>query len=107
MDWYFFVHYFLHLIFPGVAAYAVAPRFGLVWWKVYGILLATMLVDLDHLLADPMYDAARCGIGFHPMHSWMAWILYVGMLLFPNVWVRLFGAGCLFHMLVDWGDCVF
>ena len=24
-----------------------------------------MLVDLDHLLAEPVLDTLRCGIGFH------------------------------------------
>ena len=31
-------------------------------------MLATMVVDLDHLLADPILDPQRCGIGFHPLH---------------------------------------
>lgn len=107
MDWYFFVHYFLHLIFPGVAAYIVAPGFKKPWLKIYIVLLGTMLVDIDHLLADPIYDAQRCGIGFHPLHSWPAWIIYIFMIIYPNFWSRVVGVGLLFHMLVDWGDCVF
>ena len=34
------------------------------------------VVDLDHLLAEPVYDAARCSIGFHPLHTWPAMIAY-------------------------------
>ena len=30
---------------------------------------ATMLVDLDHLLATPLYNPDRCSLGFHPLHT--------------------------------------
>ena len=33
---------------------------------------AVMLIDLDHLLATPIFDPARCSIGFHPLHSYYA-----------------------------------
>ena len=33
-------------------------------------MMATMLVDLDHLFADPIYDPDRCSIGFHPLHQY-------------------------------------
>ena len=32
--------------------------------------MLTMMVDLDHLIADPIFDPQRC-IGFHPLHSEM------------------------------------
>jgi hypothetical protein len=41
------IHYFLHLGFPFVIAYLF---FRKDWKKVYLILIATMLVDLDHLV---------------------------------------------------------
>ncbi|MEM9325852.1 MAG: DUF6122 family protein, partial [Bacteroidota bacterium] len=41
-----FVHYFLHLGFPALIAYAF---FRTEWKKAYVIFLGTMLVDLDHL----------------------------------------------------------
>ena len=97
-----FIHYFLHLGFPFFIAYFF---FKDDWRKVYFILLATMLVDLDHLLADPIYDANRCSINFHPLHSYYAMIVY-GVLLFFRKPFRIMGIGLLLHMLTDYIDCL-
>lgn len=61
-----FLHYFLHLGLPLLIAWVF---FRKNWKQAYLILLATMLVDLDHLLAEPIFQADRCSIGFHPLHS--------------------------------------
>ncbi len=66
-------------------------------------MLATMLVDLDHLLADPIYDPNRCSVGFHPLHSLPAVAVYVGMSLIPKL--RLIGIGLVIHMALDSLDC--
>jgi hypothetical protein len=58
-----FIHYFLHLIFPGILSYFL---FRENWIRCYAILLLTMLVDLDHLLATPIFDPCRCSINFTP-----------------------------------------
>lgn len=67
-------------------------------------MFATMLVDLDHLLADPIYDPNRCGIGFHPLHSYPAIAAYA--LLFIPRPTRLVALGLLIHMALDALDCV-
>lgn len=67
-------------------------------------MVATMLVDLDHLLAEPYFDPSRCSIGFHPLHSYYAIALYALMLLLPKL--RIVGVGLLFHMLTDFQDCL-
>lgn len=67
-------------------------------------MLATMAVDLDHLLATPVYDADRCSIGFHPLHQFPAILLYALLFAWPRS--RLIGAGLLIHMLLDGVDCV-
>lgn len=67
-------------------------------------MLAAMLVDLDHLLADPIYDPNRCSIGFHPLHSYPAIAAYV-VLLVPRV-TRLFALGLIIHMVLDALDCI-
>jgi hypothetical protein len=96
------IHYFLHLIFP----LAIAFIFYRKNWKTsYLILLLTMLVDLDHLLATPMFDPCRCSIGFHPLHSYIAIIIYSIMLLHPKI--RIVGIGFLLHMATDGIDCLF
>ena len=41
------------------------------------IMVSTMVIDLDHLLANPVYGPQRCGIGFHPLHSYLAIVVYL------------------------------
>ena len=66
-------------------------------------MLATMLVDLDHLIADPIYDPNRCGIGFHPLHTAPAIAVYVVLAALPPT--RLVGVGLVVHMALDLVDC--
>ncbi len=66
-------------------------------------MLATMLVDLDHLLADPIYDPSRCSIGFHTLHTFPAIAAYVALLI-PRV-SRLLALGLVIHMALDALDC--
>jgi hypothetical protein len=96
------IHYFLHLGFPLVIAFVF---FRKDWKKAYLILLATMLVDLDHLLADPIFAPNRCSIQFHPLHTWYAMLGYVVLLFLPKIY-RIIGVGLLFHMLTDLIDCM-
>ena len=67
-------------------------------------MLLTMLVDADHLLADPVFDPERCSIGFHPLHTAPAIVLYAGLALFRRT--RLVGLGLLIHMALDALDCL-
>ena len=68
-------------------------------------MLATMLVDLDHLLATPVFDPNRCSVGFHPLHSYFAIGIYFLLLLDKRA--RIIAVGLLFHMLTDVIDCAF
>jgi cell shape-determining protein MreD len=96
------VHYSLHLLFPMVIARLF---FKPDWARAYAIMLATMLIDLDHLLASPVFQANRCSIGFHPLHTWPAFIVYFVLLLLPRNF-RIVGAGLCLHMLTDYIDCL-
>ena len=69
----------------------------------YLVMMATMLVDLDHLLASPIYDASRCSIGFHPLHQYWFIALYLMMSFYPKT--RLIGVGLIIHMALDVLDC--
>ena len=69
------------------------------------ILVSTMLVDLDHLLASPIYDPTRCSIGFHPLHGYIP-IGFYGLLLLHK-YSRIVGLGLMIHMLLDIIDCAF
>lgn len=97
-----FIHYFLHFGFPFIIAFIF---FRKDWKKVSIILIATMLVDLDHLVATPMFQANRCSIGFHILHSYYAMAVYV-VLLFLRRPFNIIGIGLLFHMLTDFIDCL-
>ncbi|MEO1263329.1 MAG: DUF6122 family protein [Bacteroidota bacterium] len=94
-------HYSLHFLFPGVIAWVF---FRKEWKKAWLIMIATMLVDLDHLLADPVFDPDRCGIGFHPLHSYFAIGIYFILAFFRKV--RIIAIGLLFHMFTDFQDCL-
>lgn len=94
------IHYSLHFLFPGVIAYAF---FRSQWKRAWLIMIATMLVDLDHLLADPIFDPTRCSVGYHLLHSYYAIACYFILLAFRK-W-RIIAVGLLFHMLTDSIDC--
>lgn len=97
-----FVHYFLHFGFPLIIALVF---FRKDWKKVYLILIATMLVDLDHLVANPIFESNRCSINFHPLHTYYAMIVYLILLFFRKPF-NIIGVGLLFHMLTDFIDCL-
>lgn len=96
------LHYGIHFGFPLL----VALLFYKDNWKIaYLIMTAAILIDLDHLLATPMFDATRCSINFHPLHTYYAMGLYV-LLLLPKK-TRLIGLGLCIHILADYVDCTF
>ena len=94
------IHYTLHLLVPGLIAYIF---FRKEWKKAWLIMLATMLVDVDHLFATPLFDPNRCSINFHPLHTYWAMAVYVVLLFFKKT--RIIAVGLLFHMLTDYIDC--
>ncbi len=97
------IHYGLHFVFPIV----IAKKFYKEQWlKIYAILLATMLVDLDHLLANPIFDPNRCSVGFHYFHSYYAIGLYLLLLIQKNTIIRVISIGLLLHMFTDGQDCL-
>lgn len=65
-----------------------------------------MLVDLDHLLANPIFQADRCSLGFHFLHSIYAIAFYIFLVVLAKPY-RIIGIGLLFHMLTDLLDCLF
>jgi hypothetical protein len=95
-------HYGCHFLLPLVVA--------LIWYKqnwktAYLIMIAGMLIDLDHLLANPIFDPNRCSINFHPLHSYYALIIYILFLFFKKT--RLIGLGLVIHIIADVVDCSF
>ena len=97
-----FIHYFLHF---GATLFIAFFFFRKDWKYVYGLFVLTMLVDLDHLFADPIFQPNRCSVGFHYLHTGYAMIGYFCLLLLPRTY-RIIGVGLLFHMLTDFIDCM-
>jgi hypothetical protein len=76
------------------------------WQSAYFILIATLLVDADHLLATPLYDPTRCSIGFHPLHQFFPILFYSALCFLPKSrTLRLIGMGLVIHMVLDSIDC--
>ncbi len=90
----------MHFLVPGIIAYLF---FKQNWKKVWVIFILTMFVDLDHLIATPIFDPERCSINYHPLHSYTAIGVYF-ILLIPSK-TRIIAIGLLFHMLTDYLDC--
>lgn len=97
------LHYSLHFAFPFLLAYLLFKE----KWREGGIImLATILIDLDHLLATPIFDPSRCSIGFHPLHTVWAFIIYCLMLFAPSWRWRAAAIGLIFHLATDSLDCI-
>jgi hypothetical protein len=95
------LHLVLHVVVPLVVALLFYRER---WLRAWLIMLATMVVDLDHLVADPIYDPGRCSIGFHPLHTYPMIAVYA-LLTIPRA-TRLVGIGLVIHMALDGVDCL-
>lgn len=95
------LHYSLHFLAPGLIAFIF---FRDIWVKAWLIMLATMLIDIDHLLADPIFDPDRCSINFHPLHTYWALMIYILLLFFRKT--RIVAVGLIFHLITDYIDCL-
>ncbi|MBG6029986.1 hypothetical protein I5E97_02845 [Proteus hauseri] len=96
------LHYGLHFLAPILLGY-------LFWrknWKIASLLMiGTMAIDIDHLLATPIFDPNRCSVGFHPLHTGWAALIYLGIGLLPSWKLKAIAVGCLFHLFTDSVDC--
>ena len=96
------VHYGCHFLIPlGVALLFFKSQ----WKMAFLIMIAGMLIDLDHLLANPIFAPDRCSINFHPLHTYYAIAVYI-LLLIPKK-TRLIGLGLVIHIFADVVDCSF
>ena len=96
-----FVHYGIHFIVPLIVAFLCFKK---QWKFALIVMLSTMLIDLDHLLATPVFDPNRCSINFHPLHSYYAIGVYILLTFIKKT--RILGIGCLIHIVADTADCL-
>ena len=99
----YIVHYSFHLLVPFVVAKIFWKEN---WWKAGLFMVGTMLIDLDHLFADPVYDPGRCSIGLHPLHTIWAGLFYCSLLAVPSWKWRAVSTGCVWHLFTDFIDCL-
>ena len=97
----FILHYGFHFIVPILIAFVFYKENRT---KVALILLGGILIDVDHLLATPIFDAQRCSIGFHPLHSYIAIVGYSILPFFQKT--RLIGLALILHIIADSLDCM-
>jgi hypothetical protein len=95
-----FIHYGLHFSLPLLVALLFYKS---QWKKAFLIMIAMMVVDVDHLFANPIFDPGRCSIGFHFLHSYWAIGVYVVCAFIKPL--RFFALGLLLHMVADAVDC--
>ena len=94
------VHYGIHFLLPIIIALLCFKK---QWKLALVIMISTMVIDLDHLLATPIFDPNRCSINFHPLHSYYAIGIYILLSIIKKT--RILGIGFLIHILADTIDC--
>ena len=99
------MHMILHFLVPLIVSllFFRADSDKKAWLKAYLLMMAGMLIDIDHLFANPIYDPMRCSIGFHPLHTFIPILIYIGLCLFKLT--RWLGIGLMIHIVLDSIDC--
>ena len=64
-------------------------------------MMLEMIIDVDHLLATPFYDAGRCSIGFHLLHTLVPLGFYVALSESPEI---LMWRSCVIYSLLAAAD---
>ena len=95
------VHFGLHFIVPGIASRLLFPKR---WKTAWLVMMVGMIIDLDHFLADPIFDPNRCGINVHLLHSFPAIAVYGVLAAIPKT--RMLGLGLVIHIMLDGFDCI-
>lgn len=95
------LHLALHLLVPLAVSRLGFPR----RWKIVWLtMMSAMVIDIDHLFADPVFDPNRCSINYHPLHTYQAILIYMLLAFIPVA--RIFGLGLLVHIVLDGIDCI-
>ena len=97
------IHFSLHLFIPFYIAKLIYNKN---WLNMGIIMVLTILIDLDHIFSNPIYDVNRCSLGVHPLHTIWAALFYFIMLFFRSSKLNAIGIGCLWHLCTDGIDCL-
>lgn len=96
------LHYGIHFLVPILIALFFFKDNRI---KVGLILLAGIVLDIDHLFADPIFEPDRCSIGFHPLHAYALIPVYLGLSIWKKT--RVMGLALVIHIFADFTDCLF
>jgi hypothetical protein len=102
MNLIYIIHIILHVLIPGIIAFNYYRNN---FWKIWSLLMLSMLIDLDHLFTLPVFKLGRCSLGNFFLHSYIAIIIYFIFLFIPKL--RIIGIGLLIHILIDLIDCIY
>ncbi|QCW99608.1 hypothetical protein FGM00_05635 [Aggregatimonas sangjinii] len=94
------IHYGIHFIVPVLIGVLFFKQNRV---KVILILWAGILIDIDHLWANPIFDSNRCSIDYHPLHSYWAIAVYLSLLSLRKT--RVLGIALVLHIIADVTDC--
>lgn len=94
------MHLALHFLLPLAIACLAYPEKKV---RALLLLLSGLVIDIDHLLATPIYDPLRCSLGFHPLHTALPIAVYLALLCFRPT--RIFAIGLCVHIGLDAIDC--
>ncbi|ALJ01003.1 DUF6122 family protein [Rufibacter tibetensis] len=97
----FLLHMVLHVVVPVAIAWVF---YRSIFKRASLLLLAGILIDLDHLLANPIVDPNRCSVGYHLLHQYWLIPVYGLLVIFPRT--RLVGIGLGIHIVLDYIDCL-
>jgi hypothetical protein len=91
-------NWLIHAI-SDVILYAILAFFGVESTALL-FLLASNLIDIDHLLVRPIYDPRRKSVGFHMLHKKRLLPFFILGCFIPTT-AKFFFIGILLHLLLD------
>ncbi|MCL6265384.1 DUF6122 family protein [Flagellimonas myxillae] len=97
----FILHYGIHFLVPIAIGFLCFPNHRV---RISLLLMAGILIDIDHLWANPIFDPQRCSINFHPLHSYWAILVYCILPFFRPT--RIIGLALIIHIIADLVDCL-
>jgi hypothetical protein len=96
------IHLLINLLTAGVIVLVKRDKSQFQYY--FSLIALGNIIDIDHLLADPIYNPARCSITTHPLHRWFAWPFEAFLFFFKKT--VFIGVGIIEHLLLDGLDCL-
>ena len=95
------LHLVLHLLVPALVTLIFYRRYG---WAAFIRLMAGMVIDVDHIRANPFYDSERCSINYHFLHTPIPIVIYCALFFVPRL--PILSIGLIIHIILDYLNCL-